>query len=105
MKISFTIPKMLPVMLTVVMGSSLVLSGCQSVKGFLGKRDNGSLTYQQSQKLAPLQIPADQQTVPFVPLYPTPSIGTNTLILQNEAGKQYQLPKPERAVAITEATQ
>ena len=105
MKTSFAIPKMLPVVLTVVMGSTLVLSGCQSVKGFLSKRDNGSLEYQQSQKLAPLQIPADQQTAPFVPLYPTPSVGTNTLILQNEAGKQYQLPKPERAVAITTATE
>ena len=105
MKTSLTTPKMFPIMLAVVMGSTLILSGCQSAKDFLGKRDNGSLTYQQSQKLTPLQLPADQQTAPFVPLYPTSTIGTNTLVLQNDAGKQYQLPKPERAVAITTATE
>ena len=105
MKISFATPKILPIMLTVVMGSTLVLSGCQATKSFLGKRNNGSLEYQQSQKLTPLQLPADQQTAPFVPLYPTPNVGTNTLILQNDAGKQYQLPKPERAVPTSTATQ
>ena len=101
MKISFATPKILPIMLTVVMGSTLVLSGCQATKSFLGKRNNGSLEYQQSQKLAPLQLPTDQQTAPFIPLYPTPNVGENTLILQNDAGKQYQLPKPERAVALS----
>lgn len=105
MKTSLTTPKVLPIMLTVVMGSTLVLSGCQSVKGFLGKRDNGSLEYQQSQKLAPLQVPVTQDTIPFVPLYPTPNVGANTLTLQNDAGKQYRLPKPERTVAITTATE
>ena len=105
MKTSLTTPKMFPIMLAVVMGSTLVLSGCQSAKGFLGKRDNGSLEYQQSQKLTPLQLPVEQDTVPFVPLYPTPNVGANTLILQNDAGKQYQLPKPERAVSITTATE
>ena len=83
----------------VVLASTLVLSGCQATKDFIGKRDNGSLEYQQSKKLAPLQLPAAQETAPFVPLYPTPNAGGNTLTLQNEAGKQYQLPKPQRAVA------
>ena len=83
----------------VVLASTLVLSGCQATKDFIGKRDNGSLEYQQSKKLAPLELPAAQETAPFVPLYPTPNAGGNTLTLQNEAGKQYQLPKPQRAVA------
>ena len=105
MRMSFTIPKAMPILLSIIMGSTLVLSGCQATKDFIGKRDNGSLEYQQSQKLAPLQLPTDQQTAPFVPLYPTPNVGQNTLVLQNEAGKQYQLPKPERAVAVTAPNQ
>ena len=105
MKTSFTIFKTLPTMLTIIIGSTLVLTGCQATKDFLGKRDNGSLDYQQSQKTAPLQLPEDQQTAPFLPLYPTPNAGTNTLVLQNEAGKQYRLPKPERAVSTNGATQ
>lgn len=103
MKTSFTTPKMLPAMLTLVLGSTLVLSGCQTAKTFIGKRDNGSLEYQDSKKLAPLQLPVAQETAAFAPLYPTPNMGVNTLILQNDAGKQYQLPKPVRAVAITAA--
>lgn len=85
-------------LLAVILGSTVVLSGCQTAKGWLGQRDNGSLDYQDSKKLAPVQLPAAQETAAFVPLYPTPNVGANTLNLQNEAGKQYQLPKPERAV-------
>ena len=99
MTVSSTPAKIFPALLTVVLGSTLVLSGCQATKDFIGKRDNGSLEYQQSKKLAPLELPAAQETAPFVPLYPTPNAGGNTLTLQNEAGKQYQLPKPQRAVA------
>lgn len=94
MKTSLTTPKML---LAVILGSSLVLSGCQATKGFFGKRDNGSLDYQDSKKLAALELPVAKQTAPFVPLYQTPAVGANTLTLKNEAGKQYQLPKPKRA--------
>lgn len=103
MKTSFTTAKMLPAMLTLLLGSTLVLSGCQTAKGLIGKRDNGSLEYQDSKKLAPLELPAAQDTAAFVPLYPTPNVGANTLTLQNESGKQYQMPKPERAIAITAA--
>ncbi|WP_372843281.1 hypothetical protein [Psychrobacter sp.] len=99
MKVSSMTAKIFPTVMTVVLGSTLVLSGCQATKDFIGKRDNGSLEYQQSKKLAPLQLPAAQETAPFVPLYPTPNAGANTLTLQNESGKQYQLPKPQRAVA------
>lgn len=98
MKVSSITAKIFPTMM-VVLASTLVLSGCQATKDFIGKRDNGSLEYQQSKKLAPLELPAAQETAPFVPLYPTPNAGGNTLTLQNEAGKQYQLPKPQRSVA------
>ena len=87
--------------LALVLGSTLVLSGCQTVKDTISKRDNGSLDYQKSQKLAPLQLPAAQETAAFVPLYATPNVGRNTLQLQKEAGKQNQLPQPQRAVLVT----
>ncbi|WP_227511179.1 hypothetical protein [Psychrobacter sp. P11G3] len=93
--------KLFPAMLTLVLGSTLVLGGCQATKNLLGKRDNGSLDYQQSKKLAPIELPAAQETAPFVPLYSTPNAGANTLQLQNESGNQYQLPKPQRAVSNT----
>ena len=99
MKTSSTTAKIFPTMLTLVLGSTLVLSGCQATKNLLGKRDNGSLDYQQSKKLAPIELPAAQETAPFVPLYSTPNTGANTLTLQNESGNQYQLPKPQRAVS------
>ncbi|WP_169392614.1 MULTISPECIES: hypothetical protein [Psychrobacter] len=86
----------------VIMSSTMLLSGCQTVKGWIAKRDNGSLDYQSSKKLAPLELPANQETAAFVPLYPTPNVGANTLNLQNAAKKQYQLPKPERAVRLTQ---
>lgn len=93
--------KLFPAMLTLVLGSTLVLSGCQATKNLLGKRDNGSLDYQQSKKLAPIELPAAQETAPFVSLYSTPNAGANTLKLQNESGNQYELPKPQRAVSNT----
>ncbi|MDO5768097.1 MAG: hypothetical protein Q4P13_01215 [Psychrobacter sp.] len=84
----------------VALSSTLILSGCQATKGWLGKRDNGSLNYQNSKKLAPLVLPAEQEAAAFIPLYPTPEVGGNTLTLTNEAGKQFKLPPPERAVAL-----
>nr|WP_317199605.1 hypothetical protein [uncultured Psychrobacter sp.] len=100
MKTSFTTSKPLAALLALVLGSTVVLSGCQTAKGWLSQRDNGSLEYQDSQKLAPLELPVAQNTAAFIPLYPTPKAGVNTLTLENEAGKQYQLPKPERTVAV-----
>lgn len=104
MKVSSTPIRTFPAMMVLVLGSTLVLSGCQMTKGFLGKRDNGSLEYQESKKLAPLELPVTQQPAAFVPLYTTPNAGVNTLTLQNEAGKQYQLPKPQRAVAVSDTS-
>lgn len=90
---------------TLMLSSTMVLSGCQSLKGWIAKRDNGSLDYQSSKKLAPLELPAEQEAAPFIPLYPTPNVGANTLNLQNDAKKQYQLPKPERAVRLSDSAQ
>lgn len=104
MKVSSTPTRTFPAMMVLVLGSTLVLSGCQMTKGFLGKRDNGSLEYQESKKLAPLELPVTQQPAAFVPLYTTPNAGVNTLTLQNEAGKQYQMPKPQRAVAVSDTS-
>ncbi|WP_296238306.1 hypothetical protein [Psychrobacter sp. UBA5136] len=105
MTVSSNPVKIFPMLMTVVLGSTFVLSGCQATKELFGKRDNGSLEYQQSKKLAPLELPAAQETAPFVPLYPTPNVGANTLKLENESGKQYRLPKPQRAVAVTQASE
>ncbi len=103
MKTSLMTSKTFSAIFTLILGSTLVLSGCQSAKGVLGKRDNGSLEYQQSKKLAPLELPVAQDAAPFVPLYPTPNLGKNTLELQNDSGKQYRLPKPERTVPVITA--
>ncbi|WP_274902834.1 hypothetical protein [Psychrobacter sp. DAB_AL62B] len=105
MKVSSTTVKIFPAMMTLILGSTLVLSGCQATKELIGKRDNGSLEYQQSKKLTPIELPVAQETAPFVPLYPTPNAGASTLKLQNESGKQYQLPKPQRGLAAVEASE
>ena len=82
--------------LIITLSASVLLSGCGTMKGWLGKRDNGSLDYQQSQKLPPIKLPASQASADFVPLYETPAVGQNTLDLQNESGSQYQLPAPPK---------
>ena len=69
MKTSSPTAKIFPALLTLILGSTLVLSGCQSAKNLLGKRDNGSLEYQQSKKLVPIELPANKEPAPFVPLY------------------------------------
>ncbi|GAA0307608.1 hypothetical protein GCM10009129_00850 [Psychrobacter aestuarii] len=103
MKTSFTQKRRLSALACLLLGSTVALSGCQTAKGWLGQRDNGSLDYQDSKKLAPIELPAQQASAPFVPLYQTPSVGNNTLDLTNDAGKQYQLPRPERAVSVAPA--
>lgn len=93
------------VMQVVVIGASslAILSGCQATKGAFGKIDDGSLAYQKSEKLDPIELPVEQETAPFVPLYPTPSVGVNTLDLKNESGKRFELPAPHRQVATESA--
>lgn len=99
------VSKLRLVMQVVVIGASslAVLSGCQATKGAFGKIDDGSLAYQKSEKLDPIELPVEQETAPFVPLYPTPAVGVNTLDLENESGKRYELPAPHRQVAIESA--
>ncbi len=74
----------------------MTLSGCSSTKNLLGKRDNGSLDYQQSRLLAPIQLPVDKQPKTFTPLYPLVQAGKSPINVTNSAGKQYQLPAPRR---------
>ncbi len=73
---------------------ALSLSACSTSKNLFGKRDNGSLKYQQSHLLEPIKMPVEQKNRPFVPLYPTIDMGKSSINLTNEAGKQYRLPKP-----------
>lgn len=69
------------------------LTGCQSLKSTLAKRDNGSLDYIHAKKLPPLNLPADLQTAPFTPLYAVPE-ATNSTPLVSPTQKQYRLPTP-----------
>lgn len=81
---------------TLMLVATLAVSGCSTIKGWTGKRDNGSLDYQKSHKLDPIKLPANQRSAEFVPLYPTPAVGQNTLDITNESGSQYALPKPPK---------
>ncbi|WP_227429049.1 hypothetical protein [Psychrobacter sp. I-STPA6b] len=73
---------------------TLSLTGCQTTKGWLNKVDNGSLDYVDAKQLEPLKLPEAQQTAPFIPLYPTPNLGENTLPITKEDSKRYELPPP-----------
>lgn len=73
---------------------AMLMTGCQSAKNLFAQYDNGSLDYQNSQLLAPIHLPAEQETNPFMPLYPTIDLGDSPIDVKNTAGKQYQLPMP-----------
>ena len=83
--------------IAIIATSVLILTGCDTLKGWVGKRDNGSLDYQHSQKINPIQLPEGQKTAEFAQLYPTPTVGENRLDVTNDAGTQYELPKPPQA--------
>lgn len=76
------------------MMSVVLLTGCQSVKDTLGRRDNGSLDYVHAAKLDPIRLPANQASAPFVPLYDVPDVAGEFSPSTNESGKQYELPRP-----------
>lgn len=78
------------------LASALTMTGCGATKGLLAKYDNGSLDYQKSQKIDPIDLPKNQKTAPFVPLYQTPDAVTQLPDFVNEAGTQYKLPEPPR---------
>ena len=87
--------------ITLAVSLSLSMTGCSTLKGWLGKKDNGSLDYQKSQKLDPIKLPATQTTAPFTPLYAVPdNAPANTLTLTNESGARYQLPKPPTVTTV-----
>ena len=77
------------------------LTACQSGSNLMAKIENGSLDYTEAKQLEPLQLPAEQATSPFTPLYQVPNIKTtqNGLDMENEQGTRYQLPPPKRTVA------
>lgn len=78
-----------------LLSGCLALTGCSTLKGWFGKRDDGSLDYQKSQKLDPIKLPANQATANFSPLYSVPSNApTNTLDLTDPSNSRYALPKP-----------
>lgn len=79
------------------MMSVVLLTGCQSIKGVLGKRDNGSLDYVYATKLEPIRLPTNQASAPFVPLYNVPDVAGEIIPSTNESGKQYELPRPPQA--------
>ncbi|WP_296402144.1 hypothetical protein [Psychrobacter sp.] len=89
------------VMQVVIIGASSFgfLSGCQATKGVFGNINDGSLAYQKAKKLDPIKLPADQDTAPFIPFYPTPAVGVNTLEIKNDSGKRFELPPPYRQVS------
>ncbi|WP_394260859.1 hypothetical protein [Moraxella boevrei] len=70
---------------------SVVVSGCSTFRNNVG--DN-SLDYQNTKLLDPIQLPANAQTQAFTPLYQLPSSGQNTLMLENEKGKRFEMPAP-----------
>lgn len=72
------------------------LTGCQNIKGVFAKRDNGSLDYTHAKKLDPIRLPAEQETMPFVPLYQVPNVSGEGTTMTDTSGKQYQLPTPPR---------
>lgn len=80
----------------VILVGLVALTGCQSVKGVLSKRDNGSLDYTRSHKTAPIALPAEQASAPFIPLYDVPDVPQKITPTANDAGTQYQLPRPPR---------
>lgn len=65
--------------------------GCSSIKRSVG--DN-SLAYTKTTQLAPVQLPADAQTLPFIPMYNVPQTNENTLDLKSDKGKRFELPRP-----------
>lgn len=59
--------------------------------------DNSSLDYQKARALPPLQLPTDQATRPFVPLYPVADSvapAANTPVLINAKGNRFVMPAP-----------
>ena len=77
--------------LITVAALSVAVTGCSTFKRSVA--DN-SLDYAKTQKLAPVQLPAAAQTLPFTPIYHVTQSGENTLKLKNDSSKRFELPRP-----------
>lgn len=77
--------------LGLVMACVATLSGCTTFKQNVA---DSSLDYQKTAKLDPIVLPADAQTLPFIPMYTVPQTGTNTLKLKSDKSKRFELPRP-----------
>lgn len=78
-----------------MISTGLGMTGCNTFKQRVGDH---SLDYTQTRRLAPIELPADAQTLPFTPLYQVPAAGTNTLKLANATGTRFDLPAPISSV-------
>lgn len=75
--------------------SVVVMSSLTACSSFRHRVADNSLDYQKAVKLDPVLLPADAQTHVFTPIYQVPThVGENTLNLQNQTGKRFELPKP-----------
>ncbi|ELA09000.1 hypothetical protein MOMA_01285 [Moraxella macacae 0408225] len=70
---------------------SFIVTGCSTFKNNVA--DN-SLDYQNAKLLIPVELPENSKTHAFTPLYQLPALGQNTLTLENEKGKRFELPEP-----------
>lgn len=94
MTTSFRFVRIAPAVL--LASTAMLMTGCQSTKNLFANYDNGSLDYQDSKLLDPIRLPAQQETQPFVPFYPTINLGDSVIDVKNTSGKQYQLPTPSQ---------
>lgn len=87
--------KILSQMIALVLFGGMVLTGCTTVKDWVAKRNDGSLAYQNSRQLPPIQLPLEQETAAFVPFYQVPQVTPQPT---DESQPQYQLPIPPKVI-------
>lgn len=80
-----------PLLVTATVLTLMVTSGCSTFRRNVA---DSSLDYQTTRKLAPVNLPADAQTLPFIPMYHVPQTGENTLKLTSDKNKRFELPRP-----------
>ncbi len=67
------------------------LNGCSRMSV-----NNGSLDYQKARPLAPLQLPQEMQTRPFIQAYPIPeTISPSPITVSNERHTRFVMPAPQ----------
>lgn len=79
-----------PVKLAAILPLVASVLGCSSLSV-----SDGSLDYQEAKLLPPIQLPADEASRPFVPLYDLPpKTGSNELNVSNKKGNRFAMPLP-----------